>query len=94
MCKSLFEQYNRAAMIDSVVYMKMRALTSLGALKIKDVVVPSSLFVQVPLGGKGVEQHQPQELEQRKTTVHPVLSKLFLSVQAHDCDMRSVQAAH
>lgn len=28
-------------MIDSVVYMKMRALTSLTALKIKDIVVPS-----------------------------------------------------
>lgn len=41
LCRSLFEQCNRAIMIDSVVYMKMRALSSLTALKIKDIVVPS-----------------------------------------------------
>lgn len=41
LCRSLFEQCNRAVMIDSVVYMKMRALTSLAALKIKDIVIPA-----------------------------------------------------
>ncbi len=81
-------------MIDSVVYMKMRALTSLNALKNQGRRRPISLLVQVPLGGKGVERHQPQELEQRKTTVHPASSKLFLSVQARDYDMKCVQAAH
>lgn len=42
---SLFERRSGAAAIDSLVYMKMRALTSLAALKIKDtVVVPSACF--------------------------------------------------
>lgn len=52
---------------------------------------PISLFVQVLLGVKGVE-HQPQEMEHQNASVHPVLSKLFLSVQAHDYNMQSVQA--
>lgn len=39
MCRSLFEECNRAQMIDSVVYMEMKALTSLTPLKIKDIVI-------------------------------------------------------
>lgn len=74
-------------MIDSVVYMKMRALTSLAALKIEDSVAPISLFVQVPFGAMGAEhRHRQQELEHPKTSVAPVLSKLLLSVQADDYD--------
>lgn len=53
---------------------------------------PISRFVRALLGGKGVEQHQPQELEQQNTAVHPVLSKLFLSVRAGEDDMKAVQA--
>lgn len=52
---------------------------------------PSSLFVQVPLGVKGVE-HQPQELEHQNTTVQPVSSKLLLSAQAPDYNLQSVWA--
>lgn len=39
MCRSLFEECNRAQMIDSVVHMEMKALTSLTPLKIKDIVI-------------------------------------------------------
>lgn len=78
-------------MIDSVVYMKMRALTSLTALKIKDIVVPSPFSYKCCSVWRELE-HQPQEMEHQNTTVHPVLSKLFLSVQAHDYNMQSEQA--
>lgn len=81
-------------MIDSLIYMKMRALTSLCALKIKDTVVPSPCSYKHRSVEKGVEQPQRQELEQQNTTVHPVSSKLFLSVRADDYDLESVQAAH
>lgn len=80
-------------MIDSVVYIKTRALTSLSTLKIKDKKKekkrPISLFTQERLGVKGVEQHQLQELEHRNTTVCAVLSKLFLSAWVVDGAVKS-----
>lgn len=82
MCRSLFEECNRAQMIDSVVYMEMKALTSLTPLKIKDIVI-------LPCSDKcrsmemGLEQQQ-EELEQRNTTMEPLSGKLFLSLWAED----------
>lgn len=80
-------------MIDSVVYIKTRALTSLSALKIKDKKKekkrPISLFTQERLGVKGVEQRQLQELEHRNTSVCAVLSKLFLSAWVVDGAVKS-----
>lgn len=88
---SLFEQCNGAGMIDSLMYMKMRALTSLAALKIKDTVVPSPCSYKCRAAEKGVEQQRRQEMEQHNTTVRPVSSKLFLSVRADDYDLESAQ---
>lgn len=94
LCGSLFEQCNGAEVIDSQIYMKTRALTSLAALKIKDIVVPSPCSYKYRSVEKGVEQQRRQELEQPNTTVHPVLSKLFLSVRADEYGLKSAQATH
>lgn len=68
--------------IDSLVYMKMRALTSLAALKIKDtIVVPSACFRTRKLngGGSGVRKWNSTNTTEQ--------SELLLSVRPPDsCD--------
>lgn len=70
---SLFERRGGVAAIDSLMYMKMRALTSLAALKIKDTaVVPSACF-----------RRRRQEMEQQEPNrAEPVLRQLTPASQA------------
>lgn len=82
MCRSLFEECNRAQMIDSVVYMEIKALTSLTPLK-NQGHCHSPCSYKCRSMEMGLEQ-QRQELEQRNTTMESLSSKLFLSICAED----------
>lgn len=58
-------------MIDSVVYMKMRALTSLTALKIKDIVVPSPFSYKCRSVWGELNNISHRNWNSRITTVQP-----------------------
>lgn len=62
-------------MIDSVVYMKMRALTSLVALKIKDTVVLSRFPYKCRSACRELSVSHRKWDVRRNTTVRPALSK-------------------